>query len=201
MTAPTDPLAVDPELGAGTLDAFLEGLEAPAPSSCGGAAAAVSAAMAAALVTMVGRGSADWSDGAGIAAQARTLRNRLTALGADDAAVFANVLVTMRDRSGTPAQRDFALGEALLRAAEVPLAIAEAAADVAELAALATSEAAPYLRPDAAAAATLAEAAVRAATHLVEINLATVAGDQHSERAAMLSAAAGGARARALGAR
>ena len=106
----------------------------------------------------------------------------------------------MRDRSGTPEQRDFALGAALVRAAEVPLAIAEAAADVAELAALAAADGAPHLRPDATAAAALAEAAIRAATHLVEINLAIVPGDRHTEAAARLSAAAAAARVRALGA-
>ena len=185
---------------AGTLDGFLDELERPAPSACGGTAAAVAAAMAAALVTMVARGSSEWAEGAGIASQARTLRARLTTLGADDAEAFERVLQTMRERSGTPEQRDFALGEALVRAAEVPLEIAEVAADVAELAALAAAEGSPRLQPDATAAATLAEAAVRAATHLVEINLATVTGDSPSERAALLSAAASAARARALGA-
>ena len=91
----------------------------------------------------------------------------------------------MREPTGTPEQRDFALGVALLQAAEVPLRIAEAAADVAELAALAAAEGAPHLRPDATAAAALAEAATRAAAHLVEINLAIVPGDRHSERAAL----------------
>ena len=148
---------------------------------------------------MVARGSANWTDGAGIASQARALRSRLTTLGDDDAAAFEHVIVTMRDRSGTPEQRDFALGEALVRAAEVPLEIAETAADVAELAALAAAEGSPRLQPDATAAATLAEAAVRAATHLVEINLATVTGDRYSERAALLATAAAEARARALG--
>jgi formiminotetrahydrofolate cyclodeaminase len=155
--------------------------------------------MAAALVTMVARGSSDWAEGAGIASQARTLRSRLTALGTDDAEAFERVLLTMRDRSGTPDQRDFALGEALVRAAEVPLEIAEVAADVAELAALAAAHGSPRLQPDATAAATLAEAAVRAAAHLVEINLATVTGDRLSGRAALLAAGAAAARARALG--
>lgn len=191
--------ADDADRGLKALDEFLDALEAPAPSPCGGTAAAVSAAMAAALVTMVGRGSRSWEDGAGIAAQAQALRSRLTKLGEDDAAVFERVLVTMRDRSGSPEQRDFALGAALVHAAEVPLRIAEAAADVADLAALAASEGAPHLRPDAAAAAVLSEAAVRAATHLVDINLAVVPGDRHSESAARLSAAAARARARALG--
>ena len=155
--------------------------------------------MAAALVTMVGRGSSSWPEGAGIAAQARALRARLTALGEDDASAFEHVLVTMRNRAGTPEQRDFALGTALIQAAEVPLQIGEAAADVAELAAIAATDGAPHLRPDAAAAAVMAEAAVRAATHLVEINLAVVPGDRHSESAARLAAAAVAARERALG--
>lgn len=190
------PESSEPGVG---LDAFLDALEAPAPSPCGGTAAAVSAAMAAALVTMVARGSGSWPDGAGIAAQAKALRARLTALGEDDASAFGHVLVTMRERTGTPEQRDFALGAALVNAAEVPLQIGEAAADVAELAAIAAVEGAPHLRPDAAAAAAMAEAAVRAATHLVEINLAVVPGDRHSESAARLSAAAAAARERALG--
>jgi formiminotetrahydrofolate cyclodeaminase len=186
--------------GARSLDAFLDDLEAPAPSPCGGTAAAISAAMAAALVAMVGRGSGSWGEGADVAARAGALRTRLTNLGNDDAVAFAQVLVAMRDRSGAPDQRNVALGSALFRAAEVPLQIGEAAADVAELAALAVLEGAPHLRPDAAAAAALAEAAVRAATHLVEINLAIVPGDTRSERAGRLAAAAAAARARALAA-
>ena len=155
--------------------------------------------MAAALVTMVARGSADWAEGAGVASQARKLRSRLTTLGDADADAFEQVLVTMRDRSGSSEQRDFALGEALVRAAEVPLEIAEVAADVAELAALAAAEGSPQLRPDATAATVLAEAAARAATHLVEINLATVTGDRHTRRAELIARAAAAARARALG--
>jgi formiminotetrahydrofolate cyclodeaminase len=194
------PSAPPPQGGASAIDRFLDELESPAPSPCGGTAAALTAAMAASLVTMVARGSSDWNEGAGIASQSRALRSRLTALGAEDAAAFAEVLVTMRDPDGTPEQRDFALGLALLRAAEVPLRIAEAAADVTELAAAAAAEGSPHLQPDATAAAALAEAATQAATHLVEINLAIVPGDRHSERASQLAAAAAAARARALGA-
>ena len=199
-TTPTEPDALAPASAGSHLDRFLDELEAPAPSACGGTAAAAAAAMAAALVTMVARGSAGWADGAGVASQARALRSRLTALGDDDAAAFEHVLVTMRDRSGSPVQRDFALGTALLRAAEVPLRIAEAAADVAELAATAAAEGSAQLQPDATAAAALAEAATRAAAHLVEINLAIVPGDRHSGRAALLVTAAAEARERALGA-
>ena len=199
----TDAAPHRPQAGSGAaLDGFLDALEAPAPSPCGGSAAALAGAMAAALVTMVARSSAAWEDAAGIATQARALRSRLTALSDEDAAAFGKVLAAMREPAegapATPEQRDFALGSALLYAAEVPLRIAEAAADVAELAALAATEGSPPLRADASAAAALAEAATRAAAHLVDINLAIVPGDRHSERAASLAAAAAEARARAL---
>lgn len=189
------------EAASAALDAFLDRLEAPAPSPCGGTAAAVTGAMAASLVTMVARGSTAWEDGAGIASQARALRLRLAALGDEDAAAFGEVLAEMREPKGRPEQRDFALGVVLLRAAEVPLRIAEAAADVAELASAAAAEGSPHLRPDATAAAALAEAATRAAAHLVEINLAIVPGDRHSLEAAHLAEAAAAARTRALDAR
>ena len=157
--------------------------------------------MAAALVVMVGRGSPGWSEGSGVAAQARALRARLTALGEEDAQAYAAVLAAMRNRAthGSGA-RDFGLGVALTEAAEVPLRIAAAAADVAELAALAAVEGKHSLRPDAAAAVILAEAAVRAATHLVDVNLATLPGDERSDRAARIAEAAETTRARALGA-
>ena len=179
------------------IETFLDSLEAPAPSPCGGTAAAVSAAMAAALVTMVARGSRSWPEGPAIATKAQALRATLTALGDDDAAAFARVLVARRKQTGTCEEREAATAASLVAAAEVPLQIGEAAADVAELAAIAASEGARHLRPDAAAAATMAEAAVRAATHLVEINLAVVRDDLHSATVARLLAAAASARERA----
>jgi glutamate formiminotransferase/formiminotetrahydrofolate cyclodeaminase len=182
----------------GALDPFLDELEAPVPSPCGGTAAAAAAAMAASLVVMVARGSSRWAAGPAVAAQAQSLRARLTTLGDEDVDAFAEVLSALRGPEGMAGQRDLAVAAALLRAAEVPLRIAEAAADVAELAARAAAEGAPKLRPDATAAATIAEAATRAAAHLVDVNLAAVRGDGHSERAAGLAAGAAAARARAL---
>jgi formiminotetrahydrofolate cyclodeaminase len=185
----------------GPVEAFLDQLESPAPAPSGGTASATVAAMAAALVVMVGRGSPGWPEGSGVAAQARALRARLTALGEEDARAYAAVHAAMRNRA-TPGSeaRDFGLGLALTEAAEVPLRIAAAAADVAELAALAAAEGKHSLRPDAAAAVILAEAAVRAATHLVDVNLATLPGDERSDRAARIAEAAETTRARALGA-
>jgi formiminotetrahydrofolate cyclodeaminase len=181
------------------LISFLEELESPAPSASAGTAAAVAAAMSASIVVMVGRGSNDWPEGRGVAAQASTLRKRLVELGANDVVVFADVLELLRSAGDlSPEQRDFQLGRKLVSAAEVPLRIAEAAADVSELAATAAAEGKAALRPDAAAAATIAEACARAAAHLVDINLATVPGDARSSEAAALSAAAKAARERAL---
>ena len=182
----------------GGLDPFLDELEAPAPSPCGGSAAAAAAAMAASLVTMVARGSSRWADGADVALRAQALRARLTTLGDDDAVAFEQVLAAMGNRSGTPEQRDLAVGTALLHAAEVPLRIAEAAADVAGVAAVAAAEGSPKMRSDATAAAMLAEAATRAAAQLVEINLAVVPGNRLSAQAELLAAAAAAARSRAL---
>jgi formiminotetrahydrofolate cyclodeaminase len=189
------------ETSALSLADFLDELEAPAPSRSGGTAAAATGAMAAALVAMVGRGSTAWTEGAGVAAQACTLRERLLELGDADARAYAAVLQAMGPAGeATQAERDFALGQALVVAALLPLAIAETSADVAELAALATVHGKESLRPDAAVAAALAEAAAHSGAHLVEVNLATMPGDSRSGRATELVEAARAARARALGA-
>jgi len=165
-------------------------------------AAAVAAAMAASLVAMVGRGSPDWADGAGVAAQARALRTRLLALGEADAKAYEAVLAAMRQKADLPRERrDYALGKALVTAAELPLAIAEAAADTAELAAQAAAAGKESMRPDASVAAALAEAAAASAALLVEVNLATVPGDERSRAAVTLMEAARAARARAAEAR
>ena len=147
--------------------------------------------MAASLVVMVGRESPGWPDGAAAAFDAATLRDRLLALGAEDVQAFAGVLTASRDAlSG-------ALVEALVHASEVPLEIAERAADVAELAACAATEGKRPLRPDAEAAAILAEAATRAAALLVGVNIAALPGDGHEVTAARLIEAAHAAQARA----
>jgi methenyltetrahydrofolate cyclohydrolase len=156
--------------------------------------------MAAALVVMVGRGSTEWAEGAQVAAQATVLRARLTGLGEEDARAYAAVLDALRNRRAAgPGQGDIELAHALTGAAEVPLRIAAAAADVVELATRAAAEGKHVLRPDATAAAMLAEAAVRAATHLVDADLAAVPGDG-SERSASIAEAAEATRSRARGA-
>ena len=92
----------------------------------------------------------------------------------------------------------FADGQALYQAAELPLEIAELAADTATLCALVADRCDPRLRPDAVAATLLAEAAVRSAAHLVEVNLSAVTNDERVELARELSDAATRATARVL---
>ena len=72
----------------------------------------------------------------------------------------------------------------------MPLAIAEAAADVALLAAEVARAGRSELREDAAAAAMLAGGAARAAAHLVSINLASRPSDEAAARAAVAAATA-----------
>jgi formiminotetrahydrofolate cyclodeaminase len=85
---------------------------------------------------------------------------------------------------------DFALGEALARAADLPLEIADHAENVSALAAEAAARATPDLRADAAAAAALALGAAWAAAKLVEVNLAMHADDPRLARARRIAAGA-----------
>ena len=174
-----------------SLGTLLESLEAAAPSPAGGTAAAVVAAMAASLVVMAGRQSPAWPDAATVASAAETLRDRLLTLGAEDVQAFAAVLAAFRESDAG------ASTAALIHAAEVPLEIAECAADVAELAVRAAADGKRPLRPDAEAAGILAEAAARAAALVVRVNATElpVEGDQTTKDRLLESARAAEARA------
>jgi formiminotetrahydrofolate cyclodeaminase len=176
---------------------FLDDLEQTVPIPAAGPAAAIAGAMAASLVGMAAHASTGWSGAAGAAAQARALRARLVPLALADAQAYADALEALRE-SAAGQGRHAQLGEKLDRAAALPLSIAEAAADVAELAALAAEHGDGPTRTDAVAAAALAEGAVVAAARLVELNLRTTPGDERSLRCAQLVDAAKAARERAL---
>ena len=125
-----------------------------------GAIAALSAASAAALVELAARATEleQWPDAAGAAAQARRLRERLVPLAREDAEAYQAAVAQLQEHDD-----DFALGEALARAADIPLEIADHAENVSALAAEAAAHANPDLRADAAAAAALALGAAWAA--------------------------------------
>ena len=152
-----------------------------------GAIAALNAAAAAALVELAARATEleQWPEAAGAAAQARRLRERLVPLAREDAEAYQAAVAQLRDRGD-----DFALGEALARAADLPLEIADHAENVAALAADAAVRAHPELRADAAAAAALALGAAWAAAKLVEINLGMQEDDPRVARARRIAAGA-----------
>jgi formiminotetrahydrofolate cyclodeaminase len=155
--------------------------------------AGVSASFAAALVAKAAIRSDGWSDSAGARAQAVDLRDRLLELAEEDARAYESAL-------GALERPDHDLAPALFVAAEVPLAIAEAAADVALLAADATERADGASRADAAAAAALAAGAARAVAKLVAINLSTQPGDERIAAAERAVEAADDAARQALAA-
>ncbi len=173
------------------LDELARGTRVPGA----GPAAALVTAAAAALAAMAARYSQDsWDEAGAVIAQAESLRARAGRLAQEDADAL-QAFLDARRAADEPrrAARDFNLGQALDRAADVPLAIVEAACDVAQLAAYVADRCEGDVRADATAATALAHGAARAAAHLVEVNLAAAAGDPRIARARDLVRAAGAA--------
>ncbi len=182
------------------LGSFLDDIASETPAPGGGSVAAVVVAMAAGLVAMGARFSVErWDDAGAVGERADALRRRAAPLAPADAQAFEEVLTAMRLPKGLePEVRNAAIGNALGRAAEIPLEIAKEAADVAALGVLVAEHGNPNLRGDAVAATLLAEGAARVAANLVEINLAATAGDPRIARAREHVEAAASAAARAL---
>lgn len=186
-----------------SLDDLLEELSAEGQAPGAGTAAGVVVALAASLVAMAARCSrASWQEAAGIASQALAIRTRALELAYEDAEAWQQALTALANvGSGGDPRRDFALERDLVRAAIVPLALAELGADAATLAATAADRCEGPVRADAVAAATLAAGAARAAAHLVESNLTVQANDPRLLRARASARAAGAAAEEALDAR
>ncbi|HEX3805833.1 MAG TPA: cyclodeaminase/cyclohydrolase family protein [Gaiellaceae bacterium] len=119
------------------------------------------------------------------AAMASSLATRLDRLAEEDARVYSAAVSALPDvdPAESSPQRDFALGTLLDVAADVPLRIAEACADVAELARTLAERVDPALGPDLEVAARVAVGAARGAAHLVEINLVVAEDDPRAARA------------------
>jgi formiminotetrahydrofolate cyclodeaminase len=175
-----------------SFNALLDDVAAQTPSPGGGCAAAWTCALAAALTQM----AAEFGDGEDLAQLAARLRADALDLGERELDSYAPVLEALRLPRSDP-ERAERLRAALSAASESPLGIARAAAQVAELAAHAAAATTPHLRADAQAAALLAEGACRAATGLVEINLAEHPDDPRLAEAAALARRAAQATARA----
>ena len=180
---------LDREIGADrryldlTVEELLVELASPSPAPGAGFAAGVAIAMGAATVTMAARLSHDWPEGRGAAAQAETLRKRVMELASRNADAYASALAALKGKEERYRTRDETLGDALARAADVPLEIGDAATAVAALAAEVAERGNPRFGAECAAAATLAVAGARTAAALVEVNLGTTGEDERIVRA------------------
>jgi methenyltetrahydrofolate cyclohydrolase len=165
------------------LGALLDLVARGNPAPGGGSVAAVAVALAAGLSGMAARLSAgQLADAEGLADRADVAMWRVAPLARIDAESYGRVLDAYREPdSETRTER---VSDALSGATDVPLAVAEIGNEVAGIAARLVEEGNPNLEGDAIAALLLAEAGVRAATVLVEINLSSAnVGDDRLGRA------------------
>lgn len=173
-----------------TLSYLLHGTAQRTPSPGGGAGAAWTCAIAAALAAMVASYAAERDVAMeDVADRAGELREHVLALADMDADAYGAYL------SAEGAARN----QALSAAADPPLLIARAAAEVAALATGAMLAAPKSLVGDARTAVILAEAAAQAASHLVVIDLVSTPKDPRVQEAEACAAAAVSARERAMG--
>ena len=171
---------------------LLDELAAETPAPGGGCAAAWCAALAAALVEMAATFTLARPEYAARHARMGELRTRagqLRALALELAErelhAYQPVLDAQRLPPDDPARAE-RLERALSDAADSPLELARAAAELAELASEAASTGNRSLQGDATAAALLAGAACRAGVRLVQLNLARRPDDPRLAEAAEL---------------
>jgi formiminotetrahydrofolate cyclodeaminase len=180
------------------LEEFLGEVGTPAPMPGAGYCAGITLAMAAGLVAMAAGASREqWSEGRGAAAQANTLRERVAPMAQQNVEAYARAVARLR---GEEVEGTDDLGMALANAAQIPLEIAEAAVDVAALAAVVAERGEQALRADAVAAALLAHGAASAVATLVAVNLGTTAQDERVTRVNDLVGAAKASADRAVAA-
>ena len=150
------------------LGEFLDLVASGNPAPGGGSVAAVAVALAAGLSGMAARLSAgQLADG--LAERADAARLRVAPLARIDAESYERVLDAYRE-SDSETRRE-RVSDALSGATDVPLAVAEVGNEVAGIAARLVEEGNTNLVGDAITAVLLAEAGVRAAVTLAEINL------------------------------
>jgi formiminotetrahydrofolate cyclodeaminase len=163
-----------------SITSFLDALASDAPAPGGGAAAALAGALAAACAEMVGRFTVGRPRFASVEERARAATERLTAARAQllaqmtaDERAFAAVSAAYKLPKATDEERSArtaAIHAALLGALQPPLEVMRHGCDVLELAAELAASGNPSVVSDAACAAILGEAAVRAAALNVRAN-------------------------------
>jgi formiminotetrahydrofolate cyclodeaminase len=184
MSALTDPV-VDQRLGD-----FLEALASDQPTPGGGAAAAVSAALAASLTAMVLRLSLDRPKYAAFAdlhaealAASDAARSRFLELADEDATAYAGYRAARSMPRETDAEKDAreaATRDAARVAAKVPLEVVKACQAQVELVDRVAGRSNLYVASDLDVAALLLDSAARAAAANVRVNLPSIGDDGYA---------------------
>lgn len=178
------------------LGEFLDLVAKRRPAPGGGAVAAVTVSAAAGLVAMAARYSVDRLAGCEeMVDAAERMRAHAVGLADADAEAYGEVIAAYDAVRRGPKQVGRAqagrerIRAALTRAAEVPLEIAELGSQTARLAQRLAAEGKRDVRGDATTALLLAEAATRAAAHLVVVNVEAGGADEELVRRASDSVA------------
>jgi formiminotetrahydrofolate cyclodeaminase len=174
-------LPASPSIEPGTAELTIRELLARLTSGEAGHAAGTTAALvgaaAASMVAMAaGRSRASWTAAGGVAAQATVLQARCLYLAGRDAEAFALAKDAL--------QRGSEIEDPVRETVDVLLTLADAASDVAALAAHTAEHCDRQSHADVVAAAALAESAVRVVGILVAANLTVTAGDESLVRVA-----------------
>jgi formiminotetrahydrofolate cyclodeaminase len=167
-----------------TVTEFLDALASKEPVPGGGSGAALGAASAAALVSMVcnltiGKKGYEGVQEAmtGILEKSEALRHELPQLLEEDTQVYGRVMAAYRQPRDTPEEkraREAAMQAALKEAAEAPLTVADRCAQIIDLALPAAEMGNQWAVSDAGVGALLAEACLHAALLNVYINLSSI---------------------------
>jgi formiminotetrahydrofolate cyclodeaminase len=162
------------------LETFLDELASGAPTPGGGSAAAIMGAMGAALVSMVCNVTLGKKGHEAVEAEMKSvrdesekLRQRLTALVAEDVAAFDALMAAYRlpkSSEGDKSQRAAAIQSSLRGATETPLACARACAEVVALSRRAGEKGYAGVISDAGVGVLAANTALRSAALNVYIN-------------------------------
>jgi methenyltetrahydrofolate cyclohydrolase len=162
-----EPVTADPYLS-DSVEAFLDRLAERTPAPGGGAAAAITCAIAAGLVEM----ATSFASARGLErvhARAHELRERAAGLAHADGEAYAVVLEALHRPPG--ADRQGRLDAAVAGAIACPVQVLEIASEVAILAADIAETGNRNLEGDALTGALLAEAAARSAATLAQLNV------------------------------
>lgn len=177
-----------------TVEDWLTDLASELPAPGGGAAAGVSAAMAAALVSMVCNltiGKPKFAEHEAVMrealAEAERLRLEALQLAEDDAEAFSGVIAAYKlpkSSDEEKAARTAAIQAGLVDAAAVPLAVAKVSAEVIRLSGRILEGSNPNVLSDVAVAASAAKSALESAALNVDINVVAIKDPAERERLA-----------------